>query len=365
MVWNHSGNKIHPLMLQSDTDAAEVPGTSCERVEGRPRPRLTIGTPVSNDFTAPKISVLIPTYNYARYLPEAIESVLAQDFPDYELVIVDDCSEDDSGAVLRRYSESNSRIRVQINRSNLGMVANWNYCLSLARGEYIQFLFGDDKLADRQTLSKMASLLDNNPAAVMAVAARNIIDGDSKIVEVCDQLGAAGFHRGWEVITRCFEMNANIIGEPSVVMFRHELALRGFNHRYHQLTDLEMWFHLLEKGDAVYTPEPLYCFRRHGRQQTVLNQASRVGEREALLLLSEYHLRPWFMNHKRRRMLFTQIYSLRRHGGFGEDTRELESRLLESLGQAWYNWFWMLRKLGRPFQNLKRFYNKHLLHRAV
>src|SRR3954453_9924295 len=93
----------------------------------------------------PKVSVLIPTYNYARYLSEAIESVLEQEFQDYEVVIVDDCSQDESEEVIRRYAARDGRIRFHFNRPNLGMVANWNYCLSLARGEYVQFLFGDDK----------------------------------------------------------------------------------------------------------------------------------------------------------------------------------------------------------------------------
>jgi len=326
--------------------------------------RLTIGPP-SIELPVPKISVLVPTYNYACYLPEAIDSVLVQDFADYELIIVDDCSQDDSGVVLQRYDGIDSRIRVRMNRSNLGMVANWNYCLSLARGEYVQFLFGDDMLAEPQTLAKMAGLLDGDPSAVMAVAARNIIDERSRILEVRGEVGAGGFHRGWELIARCFEMNANVIGEPSVVMFRRESALRGFNCEYRQLTDLEMWFHLLENGHAVYTPEPLYLFRRHARQQTEVNRTGRIGEREAMRLLAEYHLRPWFRNQKRRKMLFAQIYTLRKHGGFGEDTRPLEEQLSNSLGAAWYKWFWVLRKLGRPFHNLSRFYKKHILRRAI
>jgi len=345
-------------MIQTNNAATQVAEVSSPLAAP---PRLTIGL---SSTELPKVSVLIPTYNYARYLPEAIESVLSQDFPDYELVIVDDCSQDESAEVLRRYDGTDSRVRVRINRTNLGMVDNWNFCLSLARGEYVQFLFGDDKLGDRQTLSKMAGLLDANPRAVMAIAARNIIDESSKIVEVRGELGAAGFHRGWELIARCFEMNANIIGEPSVVMFRRHSAARGFNRDYRQLTDLEMWFHLLENGNAVYTPESLYSFRRHARQQTEVNKTSRIGEREALRLLAEYHVRPWFKNQKRRKMLFTQIYTLRKNG-VDEDSRKLEKQLSECLGPAWYNWFWMKRKLRRPFENLNRFYRKHVLRRAV
>jgi glycosyltransferase involved in cell wall biosynthesis len=314
---------------------------------------------------SPRVSVLIPTYNYGRFLPEAIESVLGQEFQDYEVVIVDDCSQDESEEVIRRYAARDGRIRFHFNRPNLGMVANWNYCLSLARGEYVQFLFGDDKLADRQALAKMVRLLEANPSAVLAAAARNIIDDNSEVIEVSSHLGASGLHTGFEVIIRCLEKNANIVGEPSVVMMRRKDALRGFNPEYRQLPDLEMWFYLLERGNAIYTTEPLYSFRKHALQQTAVNRINQVGERESMFLLADYYGRPWLKNWKSRKFLFSQIYWIRRGGGYGEGSKELEARIMKSLGEGWYFWFWMLRKLGRPFSNLRRFYLKHILRRAV
>ncbi|MDB6019864.1 MAG: hypothetical protein JWR19_4353 [Pedosphaera sp.] len=323
------------------------------------------GQDTSVALSSPRVSVLIPTYNYARYLPEAIESVLDQDFQDYEILIVDDCSPDESEAVIRRYAARDSRIRCHFNRPNLGMVANWNYCLSQARGEYIKFLFGDDKLADRRALTKMVRMLDENPSAVLAVTARNIIDENSRILEISDKLGANGVQRGLEVIIRCLERNANIIGEPSVVMLRRQAASRGFNRQFRQLTDLEMWFHLLEDGDVVYTNEPLCAFRRHATQQTEVNRASQIGEREYLTLLAEYYARPWLRNQKRRKMLFRQLYWLRAKQAFGEDSLELEERMMKSLGAGWYAWLWFCRKATRPFSNSKRFYLKHVLGRPV
>jgi glycosyltransferase involved in cell wall biosynthesis len=313
----------------------------------------------------PRLSVLMPTYNYARYLPEAIESVLQQDFQDFEMIIVDDCSWDESEEVIRRYAARDSRIRFRINRPNRGMVANWNYCLSLARGEYVQFLFGDDKLANSRTLTRMVQLLDENPSAVVAAAARNIIDDNSSVLEINSHLGASGLHRGLDLIVRCLEQNANIIGEPSVVMMRRREAARGFDPRFRQIPDLEMWFHLLEKGDAVYTAEPLYSFRRHSLQQTAANRVTRVGERESLILLAEYYARPSIRNLRRRKFLFTQVYTLRKVGGFGPETRELEQRMYQSLGAGWYFWFWLLRKLGRPFANLKHSFRKRFLRPAI
>src|ERR1035438_2590454 len=131
----------------------------------------------------PKISVLIRTYNYARYLPEAIETILEQDFEDFELLISDDYSDDNSAEVITRYAAKDRRIRFQIHPARLGMVQNWNWCLSEARGEYIKFVFGDDKLASRQTLTKLLGLMEGNPLTALAACARYLIGPSSELLE--------------------------------------------------------------------------------------------------------------------------------------------------------------------------------------
>jgi glycosyltransferase involved in cell wall biosynthesis len=85
-------------------------------------------------MNSPRVSVLIPTYNYGRYLAEAIESVLAQDFLDLELLIVDDCSTDNTREVIQPFCDRDARVHFTVNSTNLGMVNNWNHCLKQARG---------------------------------------------------------------------------------------------------------------------------------------------------------------------------------------------------------------------------------------
>ena len=121
-------------------------------------------------MTPPLVSVLIPTYKYARYLAETIESVLEQDYPNFEVLVSDDCSGDGSAEIILRYAARDPRIRAQIHGSNLGMVENWNWCLREARGEYVKFLFGDDKLASPQALSKLARLLESSIASRVRLA---------------------------------------------------------------------------------------------------------------------------------------------------------------------------------------------------
>jgi len=216
--------------------------------------------------TAPRVSVCIPSYNYARYLPDAVGSVLAQTFTDHELIIVDNCSTDDTEEVVAGFVRSGVPLRFHRNDRNLGQAGNFNRCIELARGRYVQILCADDTL-EPTCLAKLATALDGHPSASLAGAARFLVDGRLSPVKILAYSDRFAEERGHDVILRCL-LKGNLIGEPSSVMFRKDLAARGFTDRYRQIIDLEMWFHLLEQGDFVFLPEPLSKFRQHGGQQT-------------------------------------------------------------------------------------------------
>jgi glycosyltransferase involved in cell wall biosynthesis len=307
-------------------------------------------------LNAPKISVLIPTYNYARFLPEAIESVLAQDFQDFELLIADDGSTDNTAEVVRPFCARDARVHFTVHSSNLGMVENWNYCLHEARGEYIKFLFGDDKLFHHQALSKLLALLHNHPSAVLAASARAILDENSNVVDVYRDL-ADGCHAGRKIIVAyLMENGKNLVGEPSAVMFRKTEARRGFDPSYRQITDVEMWIHLLEKGDLAYTRKPLCAFRCHPCQQTERNTASGLARPEHALFFTNYAVQPWIP----RKVVFPILFGLRRSRrkdsrATEPQMRECERRLTDRWGQGWRwrYWLYCLRyRVTKPFRNL-------------
>jgi glycosyltransferase involved in cell wall biosynthesis len=321
----------------------------------------------------PAVSVLIPTFNYGRFLPEAIESVLAQDFQDFELLIVDDCSTDNTSEVVRPFCARDPRVHFTFNASNLGMVSNWNQCLAKARGEYIKFLFGDDKLIHRQALSKLLALLRQCPSALLAASARVILDEQSNPVDLYRDL-PEGCHAGRKIITAfLMENGKNIVGEPSAVLFRKADAQRGFDARYRQIVDVEMWMHLLEKGDLAYTREALCAFRVHPCQQTELNTASGLARREHAIFFSHYALQSWLP----RRVVLPLLFHLRRvrrqnPGATDEEMLECEKRLIRRWGRGWRwsYWLYCIRyRVAKPFRNLahsaqKRFFRSCAAGRA-
>lgn len=235
----------------------------------------------------PRVSVCIPVYNSAPFLREAIESVLSQDYGPYELLLVDDCSSDGSREIVASYAGRDPRIRVELNADNLGMVANWNHCLELCRGEYVHFLLGDDLLSSESALSLMTAELDRQPGVSLVASARHIVDSSSAVIRTVSRFHDATLP-GRDVIVHCLEQARNLIGEPSVVMFRRRDADSGFDSRYRQYVDLEMWFRLLRLGELRYLDRPLAAFRNHDGQQTVSNVGQLLHIDEMLWLLRDF-----------------------------------------------------------------------------
>ncbi len=309
----------------------------------------------------PKVSVLVPTYNYARFLPEAIESILAQDFTDYELIVSDDASTDDSAGIIRRYAARDPRIRAEFHPANLGMVANWNWCLQQARGEYVKYLFGDDLLCSPQALGRLVALLDADPRIVLAASARRIVDEHSRPVDVWNEFRSAGRQPGATVIARCLEENYNLIGEPSAVLFRRAAAARGFDPQWRQLVDLEMWLDLLGQGDFAYDPESLCGFRRHEQQQTVVNRRARVGPDEHLQLAVR-HLDVFLTGENgrpgtfaQRRALFRLLHYHQKHAVPTPENGAARALLLDRFSLLSYFVCWAQHRVTKPFSNLGRF----------
>ncbi len=239
-------------------------------------------------MSSPVVSVCIPTYNYAKYLTQSIESVLSQSYTDYELIVVDDCSTDETDRLMIKLASRDARIRYYRNSSNLGMVANWNYCLKLASGKYIKFLFADDLLISIDALGKMVDLINRDYDVSLVASSRMIINEKSENIACWKYLDHDAVVSCPKVIKDCFVNDYNYIGEPTAVLFKKEDAVRGFDANYRQLVDLEMWFHLLEKGRLAYIREPLCAFRIHEEQQTAVNAKEQRAEFENLKLYESY-----------------------------------------------------------------------------
>lgn len=217
----------------------------------------------STDALIPAVSVCIPVYRGLTHLDAAIASVLAQNFSDFELLIIDDNSPEDIGAVVGRYQDP--RIRFLRNAENLGAEGNWNRCLKEAKGRYFKLLPMDD-LITSDCLEKQVAVMEQDAEQRIALVfcARSVIDADGRMLMKRGLPGARpGRINGIKLLRRCLGCASNLIGEPGAVLFRKSLAdqVGLFDADVPYVIDLDYWGRLLRYGDGYYFPEALASFR--------------------------------------------------------------------------------------------------------
>jgi glycosyltransferase involved in cell wall biosynthesis len=262
-------------------------------------------------------------------------------------VVLDNASTDDSRAVLASFADRDPRLRIHLNATNIGPIPNWNLGLELARGEYVRFLFSDDRFASPDALGKLVGVLDRNPAVVLATSAVRIVDEHGGRLYVRDPFGRSFVGSGFDAALRCLTRGGNLIGEPSAVIFRRAAAPRGFHLGYEHVVDLELWLHLLEQGGFAYLAEPLCDFRDHPYRPSVTHIADGVARSDYVKLLRDYLPRSWVQERLTRQRRFAILYNHRKRHGRDPRPDGLEAELMDALGRPWYAACWLRHRLER------------------
>lgn len=220
-------------------------------------------------MTGPRVSVVIPAYNNAKVIGETIDSVLAQEGVDLELVIADHSSTDGTRAVIEKY-ESDPRVTLLDTPSGGGAPRNWNRVTAEATGEFLKLVCGDDVLRPG-VLARQADLLDSS-GAVFTACRRDIVDADSKVL--FQGWGLRGLTKpmpGGAAVRRAVRAGSNQFGEPASVMMR-TAALQGaggWYDRFPYLIDQASYSRVLMTGDFVPDVETGATFRMSSTQWSV------------------------------------------------------------------------------------------------
>ena len=210
----------------------------------------------------PLISVCIPCYNGSKFIGRTIESVLAQTFTDFELLLVDDKSSDDTVSIIRGFTDR--RINFRQNDRNLGLALNWHEVLSQSVGKYVKLLCEDDILHPNCLAFQKEILEDpSNSSVVLAVCNRNVINSHGRVILSRRLPFVSGKVSGNTLVRKSVCWGSNLIGEPVVGLFRREawagIVMPDALNPY--LADLWLWAQLLKKGDAFVDPRFLASFR--------------------------------------------------------------------------------------------------------
>ncbi|WP_423932641.1 glycosyltransferase family 2 protein [Chlorobium sp.] len=222
----------------------------------------------------PVVSVVVPMYNNSRFIGNTIRSILGQSFSDFELLIYDDHSTDDSVELASSFSDS--RIKIFRSPVNLGPEKNWNRAISDVRGRYVKLVCGDDILFS-ECLEKQVGVLENPVHAGISLVScqRTIIDPEGKPLIKKVNFMSGGRIEPVDVIRKMIRMGTNIIGEPVCGLYPAELIgkINGYSAVVPYTIDLDFWMQLLKHGDLYMIDEPLCAFRISN-----LSWSSRIGE---------------------------------------------------------------------------------------
>jgi glycosyltransferase involved in cell wall biosynthesis len=207
----------------------------------------------------PRLSVGLPVYNSSAYVAESIEAILGQTFEDFELIISDNASNDDTGDICRRYVKQDSRVRYFRRPKNVGLAPNHNFCVERAEGALFKWAAGDDLYA-QDLLEKCVAALDENPRVVLAHSWTAMIDGNGTFSQANSYPLNTSAARAPERFRSLLNDSG---GDDDGGVMRKEVLLRtAMKESYHH-ADRTIIAELALHGPFYQVPEWLYFRRDH------------------------------------------------------------------------------------------------------
>ena len=202
----------------------------------------------------PKVSVIIPVYNREKYVGEAIDSILAQSFTNFELLLIDDGSTDGSIEIMKSYTDP--RVRLVRNEHNLGIPKTRNKGLQLARGDYIAILDSDDTaLSDR--LVKQVAFLDRYKDYALLGSWATQMDEEGRPLEKGKRQFVSSGEVKSHLLFRCWLPHSSIMVRAAI------LQAYGYREQYVLCSDFDLFVRLARKHQLGHLPEPLVRHRVH------------------------------------------------------------------------------------------------------
>jgi hypothetical protein len=201
-----------------------------------------------------KCTIAIPVYNRENLIRRAIDSALAQDVSDLEILVVDNCSTDNTWDVLQTYRDS--RLHLVRNKYNVGLFGNFNCCLSLAQGKYLRFLCSDDKLI-HGCLGREIEIMNAYPNVVLLSTRGRRIDEAGRFLGMQGDHFQSGIYFGHQAIHAVLWFQAhyayNPLNYPSGILLRREVALKTgqFDTTMRMSGDVDFFLRILEYGDLI------------------------------------------------------------------------------------------------------------------
>jgi glycosyltransferase involved in cell wall biosynthesis len=257
-------------------------GHSFGRIISQPR----AGTPRSPEASVsnPTLSVTITNYNYARYLNQNIESIRAQSFEDFELILVDNASTDGSLDIVRKHAGEDSRIRLIAHPENMGRFASLREACDVARGQYRVHIDADDYVLDKDAFKLQVELLNDYPSMAFAFSALTLVDDTGRVLFISHPYPHDVVVPRELALEKVLTFYLNHSG--TMLRLDYYRKTRGYSEQFPQLCDILLAVELSERGDVVgYINRPLYAFRQHGANLN-LHPEMQIVKKEVLPVIA-------------------------------------------------------------------------------
>lgn len=229
-----------------------------------------------------KVSVIMPVYNSALYVKDAMESILAQDYRDFQFIIVNDGSKDESENIILSFKDE--RIEYVKNEQNIGLIATLNKALKLVKGEYIVRIDGDDTCAPNR-ISTQVKFMDAHPEVGASGSFYYMMLGDKKAV--CD------FPTSNEEIQTFLLFNCPLAHPSSIIrksiLDQHNIQ---YSSNYLNSEDYDFWSQISRVSQLVNLPQKLLNYRVHANQITG-NPKNAADRLKSVSAIRARHLKWW------------------------------------------------------------------------
>lgn len=230
-----------------------------------------------------KVSVIVPNYNHSKYLDERLQSILNQTYDNFEIIILDDKSSDNSKEVIESYRNHKKVSHIVYNEVNSGSpFVQWNKGISLAEGELVWIAESDD-YADERLLEKLVNEFELYPETVLSYVSSLEVDDIGKILGTRYRPHPTKRLSGRDYIAR-YMCTGNHVKNASAALFRKEVAqaINPVYMTYKAGGDRLFWILIAEKGSVSVVNEQLNYFRRHGSTTTDRLTVNGVNHTESL-----------------------------------------------------------------------------------
>lgn len=250
----------------------------------------------TNESNRPLVSFIVPCYKLAHLLAECVGSILSQTFSDFEVLIMDDCSPDNTPEVARSFTDP--RVIHVRNQPNLGHLRNYNKGIRMARGKYIWLISADDKLRSNNALERYVKVLEEHPQVGYAFCSGYCLDGDreTQIIQSSLYRQEDGIFRGREFLLDLLKGNFVLAASG---MARKECYERVsyFPEDMPYAGDWYLWAIYAAHYDVAYFAEPMVDYRVHD-----LSMSTIMSKKDTAAIFNDYVGVPTRMRHEGERL---------------------------------------------------------------